>query len=87
LLTECVTGDIIIARVRPAQPLMSRSADFALRTERLGPLPLVNHFIECIGLEALLEQHVLTTDRRSDPANVRPPNTSCDCSASPSGTP
>jgi hypothetical protein len=51
-----MTGDIIIARVQPAQPFMSRSADFALRTERLGPLPLVNHFIERIGLEALLER-------------------------------
>jgi transposase len=70
-LTECVTGDIIIARVQPAQPRMSRSADFALRTERLGPLPLVNHFIERIGLQALLEQHVPTTDRRCTVAHAQ----------------
>jgi transposase len=50
---------------------MSRSADFALRTERLGPLPLVNHFIERIGLEALLGQHVPTTDRRCTVAHAQ----------------
>ena len=37
---------------------------FALRTERLGPLPLINHFIERIGLEPLLERYVPTVDRR-----------------------
>jgi hypothetical protein len=31
-----------------------RSFAFTLRTERLGPLPLVNHFIERMGLAALL---------------------------------
>jgi transposase len=41
-----------------------RSSAFTLRTERLGPLPLVNHFIERIGLADLLERHVPTTDRR-----------------------
>src|SRR5665213_3213150 len=41
-----------------------RSSAFTLRTERLGPLPLVNHFIERMGLEAHLEKHVPTTDRR-----------------------
>jgi len=41
-----------------------RSSAFTLRTERLGPLPLVNHFIERMGLAALLEKHVPTTDRR-----------------------
>jgi transposase len=58
-----MTGDTIIARV-PVQPRMPRPTGFALKTERLGPLPLINHFIERIGLEALLEQHVPTTDRR-----------------------
>ena len=33
----------------------------ALRTERLGPLPLINHFLE---LEARLERFVPTEDRR-----------------------
>jgi transposase len=37
---------------------------FALLSERLGPLPLVNHFIERLGLPALLEKHVPTRDRR-----------------------
>lgn len=32
--------------------------------ERLGPLPLVNHFINQVGLEAILERYVPTTDRR-----------------------
>ena len=36
----------------------------ALRTERLGPLPLVNHFLERLGLEAQLERFVPTHDRR-----------------------
>jgi transposase len=42
----------------------SRSADFSLKTERLGPLPLVNHFLERMGLAALLDKHVPTTDAR-----------------------
>lgn len=37
---------------------------FALSTERLGPLPLVNHFIRRLGLMELLDRHVPTTDRR-----------------------
>jgi transposase len=36
----------------------------ALRTERLGPLPLINHVLERLGLEALLERFVPTHDRR-----------------------
>lgn len=36
---------------------------FGLRTERVGPLPLLNHFIERLGLPQLLERH-LPTDRR-----------------------
>jgi transposase len=50
---------------------MPRSTDFALKTERLGPLPLINHFIERIGLEALLEQHVPTSDRRCTVAHAQ----------------
>jgi len=41
-----------------------RSSAFTLKIERLGPLPLVNHFVERMGLAALLEKHVPTTDRR-----------------------
>ncbi len=37
---------------------------FQLRTERLGPLPIINHFIEKLGLESLLERHVPTSDPR-----------------------
>lgn len=37
---------------------------FTLSTERMGSLPLVNHFIERIGLPALLDQFVPTHDRR-----------------------
>ena len=36
-----------------------------LQTERLGPLPLVNHVIRRIGLEDALDRHVPTKDRRS----------------------
>ena len=39
-------------------------ARFRLQTERVGPLPLVNHFIGRLGLEALLERYVPTTDAR-----------------------
>ena len=30
---------------------------FTLHTERLGPLPLINHFIERIGLHETLSRH------------------------------
>ena len=63
-LTDCETGDIIIARVMPAQPRKPLAENFALSTERLGPLSLVNHFIERLGLRELLDQYVPTTDRR-----------------------
>jgi uncharacterized protein DUF4277 len=35
-----------------------------LLTERLGPLPLVNHVLERLGLEALLDRFVPTKDPR-----------------------
>ena len=41
-----------------------RPAQFSLQSERLGPLPLVNHFIERMGLAALLDKYVATTDPR-----------------------
>lgn len=46
------------------QARQPRSSAFTLKTERLGPLPLVNHFVQRMGLAALLEKHVPTTDRR-----------------------
>lgn len=41
-----------------------RPAEFSLKTERLGPLPLVNHFIDRMGLVALLDKYVATSDPR-----------------------
>lgn len=37
---------------------------FTLRTERLGPLPLVNHFLARLDVAAILARHVPTDDRR-----------------------
>lgn len=37
---------------------------FSIRTERLGPLPLINHFLDQLGLEDMLERFVPTKDRR-----------------------
>ncbi len=46
------------------QARSSRDARFSLNTERLGPLPLINHFLERMGLAALLEKHIPTVDKR-----------------------
>ena len=46
------------------QPPLSPSA-LGVLAERLGPLPLVNHFLSRIGLLELLEHHVPTADGRS----------------------
>jgi len=46
-------------------------ARFTLQSERLGPLPLINHFIARIGLEALLDRHVPTLDGRSAVAHAK----------------
>ena len=37
---------------------------FDLHSERLGPLPLINHFLQRLDLEALLDKYVPTIDRR-----------------------
>lgn len=37
---------------------------FSLRTERLGPIPIVNRFLERMGLSEILSRHVPTRDRR-----------------------
>jgi transposase len=47
----------------PAYP----GARFALHTERLGPLPLVNAFVERVGLESLLDRHVPSDARCTVP--------------------
>jgi transposase len=44
---------------------------FTLRTERLGPLPLVTHVLDRLGLEPLLDTHVPTEDRRSGVSHAR----------------
>lgn len=46
------------------QALTQSGARFILQSERLGPLPLVNHFLQRIGLEQLLDRHVPTSDAR-----------------------
>ena len=48
----------------PDQAAVSPCA-LGILAERLGPLPLINHFLARIGLLELLEQHVPTTDGRS----------------------
>jgi len=49
--------------MKPSQGF-SRKSSFTLRTERLGPFPIVNHFLDRMGLEEILERHVPTKDRR-----------------------
>jgi Domain of unknown function (DUF4277) len=44
---------------------------FTLRTERLGPLPIINHFLQRMGLEAVLDRAVPTADRRCDVPHAR----------------
>jgi transposase len=46
-----------------AQAPFQTEARFDLQIERLGPLPLINHFIERIGLEAVLARHVPSSAR------------------------
>jgi hypothetical protein len=38
-----------------------------LRTERLGPLPLVNHFIQRVGLEGVLDRYIPSDARCAVP--------------------
>jgi transposase len=49
----------------------SSKARFSLHSERLGPLPLLNHFLQRIGLEQLLDKHVPTRDQRSAVAHAQ----------------
>ncbi len=46
------------------QALTQSGARFILQSERLGPLPLVNHFLQRIDLEQLRDRHVPTSDAR-----------------------
>lgn len=54
-----------------APQALSRPKEFTLHTERLGPLPLINHFIERAGLEELLDKYVPTADRRCALSHAR----------------
>ncbi len=47
------------------------AAPLELVSHRLGPLPVVNHFLDRLGLEGLLDRFVPTTDRRSRLAHAR----------------
>ena len=40
--------------------------DLTVRSERLGPLPLINHVVRRLGLDELLADAVPTTDRRQN---------------------
>lgn len=51
--------------MQKAQAQPPHHAGFTLQSERIGPLPLINHFIHRVGLNRLLDQHVPTQDRRN----------------------
>lgn len=53
--------------MEPGQELpVPKSGDgLDLRSERLGALPLIQHFLERLDIAALLARHVPTTDRRT----------------------
>ncbi|MCC7081592.1 MAG: DUF4277 domain-containing protein, partial [Burkholderiales bacterium] len=62
-LDAAISDDNTIDRLSRSQAHPSER--FALHSERLGPLPLVNHFLERMGMQALLERYIPTADRRS----------------------
>lgn len=51
----------------PTQQSSPQRARFSLQSERLGPLPLVNHFVERVGLEELLDRYVPSDARCTVP--------------------
>jgi transposase len=51
----------------PTQQSPPQRARFSLQSERLGPLPLVNHFVERVGLEELLDRYVASDARCTVP--------------------
>ena len=55
------------ARMTDTQGRLQDRARFSLQSERMGPLPLVNHFIERIGLEQVLQRHVPSDARCAVP--------------------
>lgn len=41
-----------------------KEGPFELSSERLGPLPLINHFVSRLGLSELIDAAIPTTDGR-----------------------
>ena len=54
-------------RMKTVQAQPAQAARFDLESERLGPLPLVNHFIDRIGLEQALHRHIPSDGRCAVP--------------------
>ena len=50
--------------MRKSQVLHLSTDALALQSERLGPLPLINHFLQRLDLEARLDRFVPTRDKR-----------------------
>jgi transposase len=44
---------------------------YSLRKERLGPLPIINHFLDRVELEAILDKHIPTKDARCTVSHAR----------------
>jgi len=44
---------------------MPDKSSFNIRFERLGPLPIINRFLDRLGLDQILEKYVPTNDRRA----------------------
>lgn len=44
---------------------MAKQEPFDLKTERVGPLPIINHFLDAIGIDRLLDEHVATRSPRA----------------------
>jgi len=53
----------ISERMKNKQAPSKNDTQFDLRIERLGPLPIINHFIERIGLEQAFDRHVPSDSR------------------------
>jgi hypothetical protein len=51
-------------QIHKNQVLHLRSTALALETEQLGSLPLINHFLEYLDLEARMDRFVPTHDRQ-----------------------
>ena len=50
--------------MKKSQVLQLHPDTLALKSERLGALPLINHFLQRLDLEARLDRCVPTQDRR-----------------------